>query len=418
MTDALISDKGCEQRPLRNGPASHLVAFVTGGADMAGVEFNAIRLARRLDPHLWKVVLICPEEGDLPDAFRQAGREVHILPRPRLYSPSIQLGRKFRLPNLFACAYDVVALWLASRGMAQLLAELQPDLVVTKGMFPHFYGGLAARRVGVPCLWHAEDFISERWWGLFRHLFAQAARWLPTGVAAIGEPIARQLPADIQNKVCVIHNAADTQAFCPGRDGTAVRRELGIPPDALVVGHVARLTPWKGQHHLLEAFGRIAGQVPTARLLLVGSPLFGGHGYERALRAQAAAMGLAERVVFAGYRRDIPHVLAAMDVLAYTSVEKDNCPLALLEGMAAGLPVAAFDIPGIRLVLSNPEDGLLVPVERADLLGDALLRMLLDRDYRRVMAGGSRRRVEEAFGLERHVRQFEEAFKRFIAAAS
>ena len=123
---------------------------------------------------------------------------------------------------------------------------------------------------------------------------------------------------------------------------------------------------------------------------------------------------MVERIHFAGYRRDIPQTLAAMDILAFTSVEKDNCPLSLLEGMASGLAVAAFDIPGIRLVLQNPEDGLLVPVERADLLAEALRTLLTDADLRSRLSAGARRRIETAFSLERQVRQFEETFRELI----
>src|SRR5262249_11214464 len=153
---------------------------------------------------------------------------------------------------------------------------------------------------------------------------------------------------------------------------------LGIPSDALLIGHVARMTPWKGQRYLLEAFGRLARDVPRAQLLFVGSPVFDTDAFEHGLRDRAVALGLAGRVHFAGHRRDIPQVLAAMDVLAYPSVEKDNCPLALLEAMAAGLPTVAFDIDGVRLVVSDPEYGLLVPVKQIDPLAGALVRVLTD----------------------------------------
>jgi glycosyltransferase involved in cell wall biosynthesis len=384
---------------------------------MAGVEYNAIRLAKQLDRNRWKIILVCPEEGDLPAAFRRANLDVVILRRPRLLSTSIPVGSRWRIPNLAACGWDVAAMFVAARQLARLLAGIRPDLVVTKGLFPHFYGGLAARWCGIPCLWHAEDFISERWWGLFRHCFAQTSRWLPTEVAVIGEPIACQLPASVQNRVRVIHNGVDTEVFRPGADGAEVRRQLAIPADALVVGHVGRLTPWKGQRHLLEAFARLAPVVPRARLLLVGSPVFDGDGYERILKARAEELGLQDRVVFAGYRRDIPHVLGAMDVLGYTSVEKDNCPLSLLEAMARGLPVVALDIPGIRLVLERPEYGQLVPVGREDLFADALLELLTNTDLRARQARGARRRVEEAFSLYLHVSRFEQAFSEIIEGA-
>src|SRR5439155_12539155 len=124
----------------------------------------------------------------------------------------------------------------------------------------------------------------ERWWGIFRRVFGWMAGSLPDRIVPIGQPIARQLPASVQRRVRVIHNGVDTAVFRPGRDGMPVRRELGIPPDALVIGHVARMTPWKGQRYLLEAFGRLAQDIPQAQLLFVGSPLFDSDAFQRALR--------------------------------------------------------------------------------------------------------------------------------------
>src|SRR5262249_54472784 len=156
-------------------PRPHRVVFVTGAAAMAGVEFNAARLAGRLDRSRWEVVLVCPEEGDLPAAFRRLGLRVCVLPRGRMLSSSIPLTPRWRIPNPPALAWDAGVILKTAGSLARLLGELRPDLVVTKGLFPHFYGGLAARRRGVPCLWHMEDYISERWFGLFRRALGPIA---------------------------------------------------------------------------------------------------------------------------------------------------------------------------------------------------------------------------------------------------
>jgi glycosyltransferase involved in cell wall biosynthesis len=386
------------------------VVFIEGAAAMGGVEWSTLYLAQKLDPGRWRPLVICPEEGDLPAACRNAGVAVQIVPRPALRSTSIRVGHRLRLPNPLACGWDVAVTLLAARGLARLLARLRPDLVVTKGMFPHFYGGLAARWAGVPCLWHAQDFISERWGGVFRGCFAQLARWLPTRIVADGGPIARQFPPAVRAKVDTIYNGVDTRTFRPGRDGMPTRREFGIPAKALVIGHVARMTPWKGQRYLLEAFARLAARVPRARLLLVGAAVFDGDAYERALRERARALGLADRVVFAGYRHDLPQVLAAMDVFAYPSLEKDTTPLALLSAMAAGLPVVAFAIEGVREVVGGPEHGLLVPVEQVEALARSLELVLTEDGYRRRLARGARRRAEAVFSLERFVSRFDEVF--------
>jgi glycosyltransferase involved in cell wall biosynthesis len=103
-----------------------------------------------------------------------------------------------------------------------------------------------------------------------------------------------------------------------------------------------------------------------------------------------------------------------MNVLAYPSIEKDNCPLALLEGMASGLPVVAFDIPGVRLVVAGPDDGLLAPVENVERLAESLLRLTTDEELRCRLGRGARRRIEESFSLDRQVQRFEEAFQDLI----
>jgi glycosyltransferase involved in cell wall biosynthesis len=176
-------------------------------------------------------------------------------------------------------------------------------------------------------------------------------------------------------------------------DGSSLRREYLIPPEAFVVGHVARMTPWKGQHLLLEAFAKIAATRPDAYLVFVGAPVFDNDSFERKLRQQAVRMGLQERVKFTGYRHDLPEVLAAMDVFAFTSIEKDTSPLALLSAMSSGLPIVAFDIEGVREIAKTDEPFLLVPVGDAGSLAHALTRLLSSREL------CQRRKAESEFSL-------------------
>ena len=84
-----------------------------------------------------------------------------------------------KLPNPFAWLWNVVAILLAASGSARFLREERPALVVTKGLLCHFYGGLAAKRAGIPCIWYLEDFISERFGGIYRSVFGVLARRLP-----------------------------------------------------------------------------------------------------------------------------------------------------------------------------------------------------------------------------------------------
>ena len=263
------------------------VVFVEDAASMGGVQFSTLYVARHLDAAVWKPILVCSKEGEFTDACRRAGIETQVLEHPKLRSTSFRLFNDFRLPDPTAWLWDAAMVFVAARRLARVLAEIKPNVVVTKGLFPHLYGGLAARRSRIPCIWHVQDFISERLFGLYRRGFGLAARLLPNHIIADGEAIRRQLHS-VTDRVSVILNGVDSNVFRPGIDGKKVREELDIPSDAMVIGNVGRMTPWKGQHHLIEAFARIAARAPEARLLFVGDPVFDTDAYQNKLRELTA----------------------------------------------------------------------------------------------------------------------------------
>ena len=212
----------------------------------------------------------------------------------------------------------------------------------------------------------------------------------------------------------VVYNGVDTAILKPGLNGAAVRRLLNIPSTALIIGHVARMTPWKGQHHLLEAFARLASEFPDCYLLLVGTAIFDDDRYERYLNRRVQELQLGDRVIFAGYRTDLPQVLLAMDIFAYPSTEKDTSPLALLSAMAVGLPIVAFDIEGLREVLGPDAVGILIPLNNSpgaepdiETFAQALRELLNNAGYRRNLGCKARHLAVEKFSLDRYVSNME-----------
>lgn len=374
---------------------------------MGGVQFSTLYLAGALDRSRWHSIVVCPAEGDLTRACRDAGIQTDIVKYPRLWSTSMRIGNARRLPNPFAWVWNAMVMMRTVGSLKKFLRETGPDLLITKGLASHFIGGFAARRLSIPCIWHVQDLISERSLGVYRRVFGIAARRLPQQIIADGRAIKEQLPQSIHSRVSVVHNGVDTSDFHPDRDGSAVRGELGIGPDQFVIGHAGRITPWKGQHYLIEAFARIAGDFPNVVLLLAGSPVFDNDSYERRLRATAASLGLQERVIFAGYRHDLSNVLAAMDLFAFTSVEKDTSPLALLSAMSSGLPIVAFDIDGVRELMDADENFLLVTAGDEAEFATALDRLITDRELRLRLAHASRILALRTFSLTRYVTDVE-----------
>jgi glycosyltransferase involved in cell wall biosynthesis len=393
--------------------ARKTVVFVESAAAMGGVQYSTLYLVRNLDPREWRPIVVCPEEGDLTQACRDAGIEVHVLSHPRLWSTSVRVGSA-RLPNPAAWAWDTLLIGRAVKRLKSFLFQSSADLVVTKGLSSHFLGGLAARKLGTPCVWHVQDFISERTFGIYRRAFGWAARFLPEQIIVDGQSIAEQLPQALRPRITVILNGVDTKLFRPGLDGASVRQELGIPKNDLVIGNLGRITPWKGQHYLIEAFASVAAGNPNVTLLLIGSPVFDNDTYQRRLLKTVADLGLEGRVKLPGYRHDTANVLAAMDVFAFTSVEKDTSPLALLSAMSAGLPIVSFDIAGARELMANDDQFLLVAVADVAGLSSALASVVANENLRGSLAAAARKQAVNEFDVEIYRDRIEQVFRKVL----
>ncbi len=203
---------------------------------------------------------------------------------------------------------------------------------------------------------------------------------------AVSREIAAELTGKLgwpAEKVEVVYNAVDSEraavATPPG-----LREQLGGGPSRPLVLTPARLNPQKGHRVLLEA----VAEVPDALFLLAGE------GSERAgLEAEAERLGVADRVRFLGRREDVPQLLAACDVFALPSLYEGSS-LAVLEAMAAGIPIVSSAIGGTEELIEDGRSGLLVPPGDAKSLAAALRRVLGDEELRQSLAARARERVE------------------------
>lgn len=391
------------------------VALVDVAAQMSGVEFSTLYLAQNLERTRWEPLVICPAEGELPALCRASGIQVSVVPQARFFSTSRRVGN-WRVPNPFAWLWNAWACLPTARRLARELRDSRAQLVVTKGMFAHYYGGLASRMAGIPCVWHVQDRVSERFGALFPLFLAAGARLLARQVIADAESIARQLrPLVPPGKISVVWNGVDTREFSPGVDGSGVRAEWGESPDRILVGCIARLTQWKGQHVLLEAFAPLAEGFPNARLVLIGSALFDSDTYARQLQSRVERLGLGMRVRFTGFRRDMPQVLAALEVVAHPALEKDSTPLAVVSAMAAGKPIVCAAVDGTAELFQDGETGLLFEPGAVNELTRKLSAVLGDAALRERLGRNARAFAERELSADQFTRKCEIVFERALA---
>jgi len=392
-----------------------LIALVDVAAEMGGVEYSTLYLAGQLDPEKFQCVVVCPTDGDLPNRCREQGIPVDIVPIPHFRSTALEISRRY-VPNPISWLINAVLILLAARRYRRYFEARGVDLVCTKGLFAHFYGALAARWCGIPCVMHVQDLISRRAGGIYSRAFAAFARRTSCHVIVDGGPIRAQLvPYLTPEQITVIHNGVDLNTFSPQVDGVSVRQEWNVSSDEILIGNVARLTAWKGQDHLINAFAQIAERFPKTMLVLVGSPVFAGDSFEQRLHQMVKDLGLTARVIFAGYRWDLPETLAALDIFVHSSVEKDTSPLALVSAMAAGKPILTTNIDGIAELLEHNEDAILVEPGSADALAAGLTTILSDPALLSRLGHAARAKAEAELALDQFARRCEAIFTKVLA---
>ena len=274
--------------------------------------------------------------------------------------------------------------------LARLCWRLRPDVLVAHGFPEHLLGRWAGLAAGVPHLVHVEHNARERYtaWRLAQ------ARWLARRtdrIVGVSEDV-RSILVDLgmpAGKTLAIPNGIALQRFAQADRVPFEGREVGIVM-------AARFAKQKDHATLLRALQLLRAEGLTPALLLAGT---GGNRHERMARSLCAELGLDDQVQFLGHVGDLPGLLMRHRV-AVLSSHYEGFGLALAEGMAAGCATIGTDVAGIRTLIRDGVDGLLVPHEDPALLAQALRRLLLDVPFARGLARAGRIRATSDFGRE------------------
>jgi len=218
-------------------------------------------------------------------------------------------------------------------------------------------------------------------------------------------------------RVTVLHDAVDTRRFNPATvDPQAFRRTLGIGDDALVVGCLGRFSPGKGHEELLHAAAVVRDNHPGVRFVVVGEASFGEEAYAESIRSLAARLRLDETVIFAGFRPDVPEVMAAFDIFAFPS-HAEAFGMALIEAMAMQKPVVASSSDGVLDIVQQGVSGVLVPPKNPLALALAITRLVDNPDLRTRLGQAARERVVVHFDQERQIDSLETIYASLLKSA-
>jgi glycosyltransferase involved in cell wall biosynthesis len=212
------------------------------------------------------------------------------------------------------------------------------------------------------------------------------------------------------DRVITLHDAIDIHRFFPRSAPAPIRVELGVAPDAVVIGFVGRFSPGKGLEELLEATAILLRRNHAFHVVVAGEASFGEEKYEKEIRNRCTGLGLDAVVTFAGFRQDVPGVMAGFDIFAFPS-HAESFGVALIEAMAMGLPVVSTNCDGVLDIVVDGETGLFVRPRNSPELAAALERLIGDASFRSMLGLAGRRRAENLFDRERQMDRLEEIYR-------
>jgi glycosyltransferase involved in cell wall biosynthesis len=353
------------------------------GSRMHGVKRLFAWMIPRFDKTRFDVSLISLRKKDLSeDTLEEFGIDVTYLARHK-FDPATYLA------------------------LVKALRAKRADIVHMHGYGATTFGRLCAWRLGIPAILHEHaNHIDTPWFQKIADRLLAPHTDLAIAVSTSTAEFttrARLVPAE---RTKVVYLGAPLDEFARVRSPEEVaeaRAALGIAADTIAVGTITRLMPSKGNEFLVAAVPAMVARHPRVRVFVVGEGEL-----LPALEAQARALGLGDRIVFAGFQRDVARVLSALELVVFPSLW-EGTPLTVFEALAMGKPIVATDADGLKDVLTDGVDAIVVPRRDAGRLAEGVSILIERPDLAARLAAGARR-TGQRYDIQAFVRKMERLY--------
>ena len=371
---------------------SHLAS--TGAP--TGAEKSLAFLAESLAARGHETAVVAPGPWCLADRLEDAGVEVAAIPSracwlvqwgPQPVAKQVLRFLRWRMPDP------------GTRRMMVWLDQYWPEVVYVNCL-PQLKGAAAARALGLPVVWHVREILPP---GRRRRWFARRLARDASRIVAVSDAVAEWIRDEgLGDRVSVVHNGVDV----PDRryDGVAVRAELSLPEEGLLLGFLGGMEVHKGASDLVAAAERALGRAPGLQFGLASN---GPAAEVASLRRRIAASSRAGHFHLIPPVDDIFRLLAAVDMVAFSSIWPDSLPRVIMEAMAAGRPVIATRTGGVPEMVVHGGTGFMVEPGAVEALAERIVELTESTELRRHLGSAAADRARAEFSVSAHVDRME-----------
>ena len=378
-----------------SGNPPYRVLYLHETSRISGAENSLLQLVAHLDRARFEPVFVLPEKGPLGEQLNKLGVEVYL--------------------NDFPKIRYWVGVNKALRSLESLIKEKNIRIIHSNSIRTHIYGAWAARKSRIPTVWHQRNMLQGEIVDPDRLLIGLADR-----IICNSRAVARRFESGgrIPDKVRVVLNGVDTARFAPEVDGSGLRQELGIGPEETVIGISSRFNLQKGHETFFKAAALVLSsggvQRKQWRFLIAGGAVFEfDKPREKYLRDLSRKLKIDDRVVFTGFRQDMPQVYAAMDIFVLAS-EAEACGRVVLEAMASAKPVIATFSGGTPEMIQDGLTGMLFKFGDYRDLAGKIISLGNDQALAKKIGQAARASIESNFKIEMNVASIQEIYEELI----
>ena len=349
------------------------ILVVQFSSALDGSTFSALLLMDGLRKRGWKTTVIFANEGPAINMFMENGHETAIIPHKSW----------LRTKKMVHFIKYLVQEYRNARNLFSFIKESSSIDLVYVNTSASLAGILAARKAGIPSLWHLRELFENvggeikapnLLMSMVRYLF----NTLPSQKVINSQAVGKNVLGTRYEDAHLVANACNDSFFNEGRSVFSTRTQWNIPLDVPVIGVPGTLRPMKGHPFFLRAFKLLIRSNPDVRAIISGS---GSAPYTALIQNMVEELELGNHILFLGTIRDMPAFYRASDIVCIPSVAEPFGRIAI-EAFAVGTPVVASRVGGLKEIIEDRKTGILVPYDDAEELSTSMLELLNNSDFR------------------------------------
>lgn len=367
------------------------ILIVTESSVPGGAETVVLDLATNIDRDRFKVWVVLFRPGWLLDRLKEAKVEVRLMESTQSFDIRFIMGLK------------------------RFCKENRIDLINSHLPGANMYCAMIGQLARIPVLTTAHNELTmpgynERFDAIKKFL----TRNLATRHVLVAEYMKDQYITEGKYTIDSIEMIRNGIHFRPQPDDntlSSLRRELNLNESDILIGNVANFDPPKGHTHLIEVAALVCRNNSKVKFLLIGDEREGE--IVDPLKERVATLGLTDRILFLGFRADVPDLLHLLDVFVLPSLS-EGLPLSIIEAKAAAKPIVATDVGGVSEVVSDGQNGYLVPPGNDSIMAERLIKLAEDANLRQAMGASGYDEARAIFSMETMIGKYQNLFVRMI----